>query len=164
VLADTAGGADGGAAFIRLGLLGANDGWSIGQLLVLARARFAAELARAGGAEVEAIIRCLDRAAAVHREALDDEPVPPVAFEPGANPSPYPWTLARAGLFSIALSPDPEGRGEGVTPEQLLVVLDLALSAWLPVTPWRRRCWEARRAVREALAIETGRAAGVPAV
>jgi hypothetical protein len=50
-----------------------------------------------------------------------------------------------------------------VTPEQLLAVLDLALSAWLPVTPWRRRCWEVRCAVREALAIEAGRAAGVPA-
>jgi hypothetical protein len=151
-----------GGAFIRLGLLGVNDGWSVTQLLAVAQARFVVEFARVGAPEVEAIIRCLERAAAVHREALDDEPVLPVAFEAvpcGAESASVPWTVARAGLFTIALCPDAEGRGEGITPGQLLVLIDLALSAWLPVTPWRRRAWEARRAVREALAIEANRVA-----
>lgn len=151
------------SAFIRIGILGANDGWSVTQLLAAAQARFAAELARTGEAEVEAIVRCLDRATAVHREALDDEPAFPVGFEPGSAPSGYPWTVARAGLFTMALCPDAENQGDGIGAEQLLAVLDLALSAWLPVTPWRYRAWATRRAVREALAIESSRAAGAGA-
>ena len=160
VLAETSGNAGaGGGAFIRIGILGAHDGWSVSRLLAVALARFEAELARAGEAEVAEIVRCLELAASMYREPQEGEPVLPVSFEPdpmGAA-SPYPWTLARTGLFTIKLCPDPAGRQDGATPEQLLAVLDLAMSAWLLVTPWRRSCWEARRAVREALAIETGR-------
>jgi len=162
VLVDTADHAgEGGGAFIRLGILGARDGWSVTQLLAVALARFEAELARTGAAEVAEIVRHLELAAATFRDAHESEPALPISFEPapGAPPSPYPWTVARAGLFAIQLSDDAAGRQEGVTPEQLLAVLDLAMCAWLPVTPWRRSCWVARRAVRAALAVEAGRTA-----
>ena len=152
---------NGDGVFIRLGILGAGDGWSVTELLSVARGRFEAELARTGEPEVEGIILSLERAAAVYREPLESGPATPVSFEtePGAAPSPYGWTVARAGLFAIPLCPGPDGQGGGITPEQLLVVIDLALGAWLPVTPWRRSCWQARRAVRAALAIEARRAA-----
>ena len=59
-----------GVAFIRLGLLGANDGWPVAQLLAVAQARFTTELARTGEPKVETIVRCLERAAAAYREPL----------------------------------------------------------------------------------------------
>ncbi len=161
VLAET--GTAGCGQLIRLGILGANDGWSVTQLLAVTQARLAAEHARTGTATAGTMVRCLDRAISAHREALDDASNSPVVFEPGDAVSPYPWTIARCGRFSIALCPNAEGVGDGVTHEQLLVALDLALSAWLPVTPWRRRAWETRRAVREALTIETKGAAAAGA-
>jgi len=150
----------GGGVFIRLSILGPYDGWSVTQLLAVALARFEAELAHSGSPELAEMVRNLERAAAVHREAQEGEPVPPVSFEPasaGTADTPFPWTVARAGLFSIPMCPDLVGRQRGVTPEQLLAVVEMALSAWLPVTPWRRSCWEARRAVREVLAMEARR-------
>ena len=152
--------ADGGE-FVRLATLGPYDGWSVGQLIVTALARFEAELAHSGEPALAEIVHHLERAAAVHREPQDGWVVPPVSFEPappGGVASPFPWTVARAGQFSIALCPDAEARQLGITPEQLLAVLSLALTSWLPVTPWRRSCWEARRAVRAALALEAARA------
>ncbi|WBO58045.1 MULTISPECIES: hypothetical protein [unclassified Acidocella] len=150
-----------GGAFVRLAKLGPYDGWSIGQLLAVALARFEAEQAHSGEAVVAEIVRHLDRAAAMHREPQDGWAVPPVSFEPappGSPASPFPWSLARAGRFSIQMCPDAEARQRGVSPEQLLLLIELALSSWLPVTPWRRTCWQARRAVRVALALEAERA------
>ncbi len=153
--------ADGGA-FIRLACLGVHDGWSLTQLLAVALARFEAEQAHDLGEPVLAeIVRHLDRAAAVHREPQDGWPVPPVSFEPappGSAASPFPWSVARAGRFSIQMCPDAEARQRGIAPEQLLTVIELALTSWLPVTPWRRSCWQARREVRAALALEAERA------
>ncbi|MGE4480867.1 hypothetical protein [Acidocella sp.] len=153
--------ADGGA-FIRLAILGPFDGWSISQLLAVALARFEAEQAHdLGESALAEIVRHLDRAAAMHREPQDGWAVPPVSFEPappGSPASPFPWSLARAGRFAIQMCPDVEARQRGVTPEQLLTVIELALTSWLPVTPWRRSCWEARREVRAALALEAQRA------
>ena len=52
-LAEISGSAGAGVgAFIRLGILGAHDGWSMTQLLAVALARFEAERARTGEAEV----------------------------------------------------------------------------------------------------------------
>ncbi|WP_227074570.1 hypothetical protein [Acidocella sp. KAb 2-4] len=152
--------ADGGV-FIRLAISGPFDGWNVAQLLAVALARFEAELAHSGAPALAEIVHHLEHAAAVHREPQERDTVPPVSFEPaqpGGVASPFPWTVARAGLFSIPLCPDPEARQRGVTPEQLLAVVELALTSWLPVTPWRRSCWEARRAVRAALALEAERA------
>ncbi len=150
-----------GGVFIRLAILGPYDGWAVGQLLSVTLARFEAELAHSGEPILAEIVRHLDSAAAVHREPQAGWAVPPVAFEPappGGVSSPFPWTVARAGPFSIVLCPDAEARQRGVVPEQLLVVIEMALTSWLPVTPWRRSSWEARREVRAALALEAARA------
>ncbi|MCB5943943.1 hypothetical protein [Acidocella sp. KAb 2-4] len=152
--------ADGGV-FIRLAISGPFDGWNVAQLISVAMARFEAELAHSGEPALAEIVRHLEHAAAVHREPQERDIVPPVSFEPappGGVASPFPWTAARAGQFSIALCPDAEARQRGVTPEQLLLVLEMALTSWLPVTPWRRSCWEARREVRAALVLEAARA------
>ena len=152
--------ADGGV-FIRLAISGPFDGWSVSQLLSVALARFEAELAHSGEPALAEIVRHLEHATAVHREPQERDSVPPVSFEPappGGVASPFPWTVARAGQFSIALCPDAEARQRGVTPEQFLAVIEMALTSWLPVTPWRRSCWETRRAVRAALALEVERA------
>ncbi|WP_298162638.1 hypothetical protein [Acidocella sp.] len=151
----------GGGAFIRLAILGPYDGWTTGQLLAVVLGRFEAEQAHSGEAVVAEIVRHLDRAAAVQREPQDGWPVPPVSFEPappGSPASPFPWSLARAGQFAIQMCPDAEARQRGVTPEQLLAVIEMALTSWLWITPWRRSCWEARREVRAALALEAERA------
>jgi hypothetical protein len=81
---------NGGGVFIRLGILGAGDGWSATELLSVARARFEAELAHTGEPEVEGSILSLERAAAMYREPLESGPATPVSFEvePGAAPSP----------------------------------------------------------------------------
>ena len=98
----TGGTEPGAGAFIRLGLLGANDGWSASQLLAVAQARFAAEFARTGAPEVEAIIRCLERAAMVYREALDDEPALPVlALLQEALPLPARATPELAAMLQM---------------------------------------------------------------
>jgi hypothetical protein len=151
----------GGGAFIRLAILNAFDGWSVSQLLAVALARFEAAQAHSGESVVAEIVQHLDRAAAMHREPQDGWSVPPVSFEPappGGPASQFPWSLARAGQFAIQMCPDAEARQRGVAPEQLLTVIEMALSSWLPVTPWRRSCWEARREVRAALALEAERA------
>jgi hypothetical protein len=152
----------GGGAFIRLAILGPYDGWTTGQLLAVALARFEAEQAHNLGEPILAeIVHHLDRAAAMHREPQDGWAVPPVSFEPAPSSSPaspFPWSLARAGQFAIQMCPDAESRQRGISPEQLLVVIEMALSAWLPITPWRRSCWQARREVRAALALEAERA------
>ena len=150
-----------GGAFIRLASLGPFDGWSLSQLLAVALARFEAEQAHSGEPALAEIVRHLDRAAAVHREPQDGWAVPPVSFEPappGSAVSPFPWSVARAGQFSIQLCPDAEARQRGVSPEQLLAVIEMVLTSWLPITPWRRSCWEARREVHAALALESARA------
>ena len=152
--------ADGGV-FVRLAICGLYDGWSVTQLLVVVLARFEAELAHSGEPALAEIVRHLEHAAAVHREPQERDIVPPVSFEPappGGVASPFPWTVARAGQFSIALCPDAEARQRGVTPEQLLAVIELVLTSWLPITPWRRSAWQARHAVRAALALEAARA------
>jgi len=142
---------------VRLDTLTANDGWTVRQLLAVAQARLAAEYARSGGGAAEALVRCLERAVDAYLE-VRTEPPSSLVFEPGEEASPYPWTVARCGGFAIPLCPDPESRGEGLTPEQLLMILDRALSEWFRISPHRRRVWEARHAIREALGIEARRA------
>ncbi len=163
ILAETGGEVDGGAAFIRLGLRGGHDGWSVTQLIMMAQARFAVEFARSGSRESETTFLLLGDALSLYHEPLTTNSILPVTFEPGGEVSPYPWTRAQAGLFFIEMCPDVSGHGTGVTAEQLLAALDLALTAWLPVTPWRRRCWETRSIIREALTLEAQRALGVKA-
>ena len=133
-----------------------DDGWTVLQLLNVAHARSAAEHARLGAEATGAAVACLDRAIVAYRDDRPDSSLV-LIFEPGGAASPYPWTLARCGPFRIDFCPDPESRCEGLTPKQLLIVIDTVLSDLLPILPYRRSVWEARHAVRQALDIEARR-------
>jgi len=76
---------------------------------------------------------------------------PVVGFEPSGLASPYAWGVARCGPFALPLYPDPESRGEGITPEQLLITLDQMLLEWSRTAPYLQRVWALRRAVKGLL-------------
>jgi hypothetical protein len=154
VIADT--GADGHGLLVRLDAMVACDGWTVPQLLTVVHARLVAEQARFAAGSTEAAIACLDRALAVYAD-VSAASSPAVTFEPGDPASPYPCTVARCGPFALPLCPDPESRGEGVTPEQLLIILDQMLLEWSRHAPYIRRVWALRKAVKEALVAEVAR-------
>jgi hypothetical protein len=154
VIADT--GADGHGLLVRLDAMVACDGWTMPQLLGVVRARLADEHARSADAAAGAALACLDQALAVY-DGVPAAVSPLVSFEPGDPASPYPWSVARCGPFALPLCPDPESRGEGITPEQVLIILDQMLLEWSRAAPYLRRVWTLRRAVKGALAAEVAR-------
>lgn len=158
VIADT--GSDGHGLLVRLDAMLACDGWTVPQLLAIVHARLVAEQARFADVATAAAIAGLDRALAVYAD-VPAALLPAVSFEPGDQPSPYRWTIARCGPFTLPLCPDPESCGEGVTPEQVLLILDQMLLEWSQQAPYLRRVWTLRQAVRDALAAELVRIATV---
>jgi hypothetical protein len=159
-VADTGG--DGFGVPIRLDKTAAPSGWTARQLLAVVRARMVAESERQSCAITLAVIASLDLAATggwdrAGQVARDD----PVAFSPSGEASPYRWTVARCGLFHLPLCPDPESRGEGITPEQLLIILDQLLHDASRAFPHARPLWACRRHVAAALKAEAQRVAAV---
>ncbi len=154
VVLDTGG--DGFGLPVRYGTVSsAPVGWSLRQLVLVVQARMALEHARMPEGGALAVLEALGRAT---KQMQAGEPLGAgVEFCPGGQPSPYRWTVARAGELSLALCPDPESRQEGVTPELLLIVVDEALRDWTDRAPYLRRLWTMRDAVREALAAEIRR-------
>jgi hypothetical protein len=157
VIADTGG--DGFGLLVRLHTSAAPEGWTARQLLAVAQARMAAENQRRPSAASVAAIAHLDLAStrcrhSARRLARDD----PVAFELGGEPSPYPWTVARCGEFHLPLCPDAAGLEEGITPEQLLIILDQLLHDATRAFPQARDVWACRRHIATALAAEVRRA------
>lgn len=65
--------------------------------------------------------------------------------------------MAKCGAFSLPLCPDPESHDEGITPEQLLIILDQTLLEWSRKAPYIRRVWTLRKAVKDALVAEAAR-------
>ena len=152
---DTSG--DGFGLPVRYGTVStAPSGWSLRELLCIVQERAALEYARVseGGAlEVqEALGKAMRQLPPGDALGVDG-----VSFLPGGQPSPYRWTVARCGDLAIELCPDPESRDEGVTPEQILIVVDEALRDWTERAPYLSRLWTCRNAVREALAAEIRR-------
>lgn len=161
VIADTGG--DGHGLLVRLDAGVAPAGWTARQLLTVVTARMAEEDQRRPTEATHAALVHLGYAAvALRRPAHQDDE--PVTFEPGSEPSPYVWTVARCGEFHLPLCPDPEGMDEGITPEQLLIILDqLMLSATqCRVRSLVRDYWVCRRHVAAALAAEVRRCASLP--
>ena len=157
VVADTGG--DGFGFLVRLDGDAALDGWTARQRLAVARRRAAAEGELHPSAATAAAVADLDLAAASlgelgGRAARDD----PVTFVPASEPSPYGWTVARCDGFHLPLCPDPESLGEGVTPEQLLIVLDQLMLDATRAFPHALGIWACRRRVAAALAAEGRRA------
>jgi hypothetical protein len=67
--------------------------------------------------------------------------------------------LARCGELELPLCPDPESREEGVTPEQLLIVVHEMLAEWAKLSLYLRPVQQARLAAKAALAVEVKRVA-----
>lgn len=156
-VADTGG--DGLGLLVRVDELAAPEGWTARQLLMVALERMGAECERSASGACCAAFAHLELALSLcrgrgEREARDD----PVSFEPGGDASPYAWTVARCGGHALALCPDPEGKGEGVTPEQLLIILDQLLGDAVKAMVADRQLWACRRHVASALAAEVRRA------
>jgi hypothetical protein len=154
VIADT--GSDGHGLLVRLDAMVACDGWTVPQLLSVVRTRLADEHARSADPAAGAAVVCLDQALAVY-QGIPAATAPAVSFERGGPASPYPWGTARCGPFTLPLCPDPESLGEGVSPEQLLLVLDQTLLEWSRTAPYIQRVWTIRKAVKGALAAEVAR-------
>ncbi len=149
-------GGDGFGLPVRYGTVcSAPSGWTLRQLICVVQARMVAEHARMPEAGAAAVLEALDRAI---RHMSAAEPLGNgIDFEPGWQDSPYPWTLARAGDLCLRLCADPASREDGITPEQVLIVVDEALRDWSNRAPYLRRLWECRSAIRDALAAEVRR-------
>jgi hypothetical protein len=149
-------GGDGLGLQVRYGsVCTAPSGWKMRQLICVAQARLALEHARAPEGGALAVLEALGQAV---RQMQEGEPLGNgVSFEPSGQASPYRWTLARCGDLSLPLCPDPASREEGITPEQVLIVVDEALRDWAERAPHVRRLWACRNAVRDALAAEIRR-------
>ena len=168
VVIDTGG--DGFGTLVRFEERTAPEGWTVRQLMQVVQARMEAEHQRSRDGGALAVLQELRRATGfrpANPPAPPEAMVPPappappaVTFEPGGLPSPYGSTVARFGELALPLCPDPESRDEGITPEQLLIVLDQMLVEWAAVSPHRWRIHEARHAVKDALAAEVRRVEG----
>ncbi len=166
VVLDTGG--DGHGALVRYGPAGAPAGWSVRQLIQVVQARMAAEEARAPVSGARAVMDALASATAFRpsgdpNSARASAPAggdpPMVAFDQGDLASPYEWTVARCGDLDLPLCPDSESREEGITPEQLLIVIEQMLIEWAKLSPHRLPIREARLAAKAALAAEVKRVA-----
>ena len=158
VVLDTGG--DGIGVPVRIDRTAAADGWTALQLIEVAMARAEAEVAAGGARDMRAVASLMIHLAAALRAARQS-PVSagaaePVSFEAGSDSSRFGWTVARCGGHALPFCPDAGGVGEGVTLEQVLIVLDQlfqdgvvgrSLEAWL---------WRAKRHVALALAALSG--------
>ena len=153
-------GGDGIGVPVRIDRTAAADGWTALQLIEVAMARAEAEVAAGGARDMRAVASLMIHLAAALRAARQS-PVSagaaePVSFEAGSDSSRFGWTVARCGEHALPFCPDAGGDGEGVTLEQVLIVLDQlfqdgvvgrSLEAWL---------WRAKRHVALALAALSG--------
>jgi hypothetical protein len=163
VVCDT--GADGYGLLVRLDERAAPAGWTPRQLMSVVRHRLAADGERQPSQAARDAVAALDKAASA---MLDRLPASSggnlgVTFRPAGIPSPYPWCVASQGEFDLALCPDPESQDEGVTPEQLLIVIDQLLHDAARALPYRVDLWQAHGHVATALAAEVRRLADVRA-
>jgi hypothetical protein len=161
VLADT--GADAYGILVRADALAAPSGWTARQLLLVARTRLAAEGERCPLPATRDAVAALDQALACRweRGAPSGKDGTSLSFRPGGAASPYPWTVATQEGFDIPLCPDPESREEGVTPEQILIVLDQLTHDAARAIPYLPALWQCRGHVKAALSAQTRRLAAL---
>jgi len=158
-VADTRG--DGFGLLARIDGLAAPEGWTTRQLLTVARARGAVECGGRATLAAATVQQCLDRAVAAFKEPTgpSEADATLVTLESDGRPSPYPWTIARCGPFELPLCPDPDGAEEGITLEQLLIIVDQLLHDATRAYPHAAPVWICRRHMAAALVAKVGRAA-----
>lgn len=154
-------GGDGHGMLVRLDERSGPEGWTALDLLAVVHARALAEDARRPGVLAGEVARHAAAAIAVETERSGAAWPSAVAFRQDGRASPYAWTVAALGPFELPLCPDPESIDEGVTPEQLLIVLDQLLTDAGRAFPRQRRLGDCRRHVAAALVAEIGRVAAV---
>ena len=160
-VADT--GADAFGVLARIDTGAAPEGWLARDLLLVVRNRCQLESNRRPTLHASETVRALDAALSCRweRSTAPASTGGSLTFTPRSVPSPYPWTAARCGEFSLPLCPDPACREEGITPEQLLIVIDQIFKDASNAMPRSVPLMRARGCVRAALITETKRLAAV---
>lgn len=148
-------GGDGFGVSVRL--LQEDVSWSPCDLLRVVLARTQAEEQRRLGPLVVDAQHHLGLALAAEYRRLGSEPADTLRFSPGPLPSPYPWTVVWRGSHCLPLCPDPASRDEGITPEQVLMVLIQAFSDAVVPVAQRQELTIARDHAQRALESERRR-------
>lgn len=97
------------------------DGWSPAELLAILDERARAEFNRRPAPLADRVQTLVEHA--LRLEAQRQPGPRPVEFRSGVEPADYLWTEASIADMRLPLCPDAVSRGEGVSPEQLLMVL-----------------------------------------
>ena len=132
--------------------------WAAGDLLAIAVARAAAEQPRRATPLAMLAVGHLNLAASYEAERAGVAGGSRVGYQPGPEPSPYPWTVAMLGGSLLPLCSDPASREPGVTQEQLLIALDQLFTDACAGQRHDARLRACRKHVAEALSAELRRA------
>jgi len=127
-------GGDGIGILVRPSSAAPGDGWTAAELLRVAVARADVELV--AGARPAACPGFLTLALRAHGVGADASGV---TFAPGGEVADLPWSVASVRGHDLPFSADAAGMLEGVTLDQLLVVLDRLHQDWRGAPPAARR-------------------------
>jgi len=160
VVLDT--GSDGIGVLVRLNTAAAPEGWTGRQMLAVALARLRVEYVREPvSAAADAVLQLEALAGTWPNDPKDQRPEAIIRFLPGAAKSTYPWDIAKVGDFHLPFSPDPAGREEGLTIEQILLLLRRLLTDAAGAKLTRKWLRAAERHAALALAAEVRRVASI---
>jgi hypothetical protein len=149
-------GGDGIGVPVRIDATAAPDGWTAAQLVEVATARAEAEIAaklhlpQPSAGLVIHLAAALRAARSVSASSASGDPV---TFEAGSEGSRFGWTVARCGEHALPFCPDASVQSEGVTLEQLLILLDQLLADGAAARPHEAWLWRSKRHVRAALRV-----------
>ncbi|AVM72540.1 hypothetical protein [Magnetospirillum gryphiswaldense] len=154
IMVDTGG--DGFGLSLALNPTTRPDPWWAITLLSVAQARAQQEDARRMGPLIQDQLSHLGRALAHERSRVGQD-AQPITFTAGHEPSPYAWTEVHRIPHRLPLSPDPLGKEDGITQEQLLLILDQTFADAKAPLHQRRLVTLIRDHVRTALDTERRR-------
>lgn len=156
VVLDTGG--DGVGILVRLDETAAPHGWTARQLIAVALASANASAGHIPDPSAADVAWHVAAAAISAGNPLGDELTDLVTFVPGPDPAARGWLVARCGDTSLPLVAGWAGSDEGITPEQLLILVDQLLCDAAKIRPREIWIWPTRRHIRAALAAEMRRA------
>ena len=133
------------------------DGWAPAELLTVVAERAMAEFARRPAPLADRVHTLVERA--LRLEAQRHLAPRPVDFRSGSLTTDYPWTEAHVAGLRLPLCPDAVSQEEGVSPEQVLMVLHQFYVDLTRSPPADRTLLSIRLAVSRALDTERRRLA-----